>query len=155
MIESGEEQIMTEASARQPASRPAAPPATVGDVMQPALTSAEQDGHLAAAAYLMKHSGATALVVVDDESSRRPIGLITESDIVQAVADGKNVNEVRIRDVMSVRLTAIGATTSIRDAAGSMLGGGFRHLPIVDDTGLVGMVDISDVCRALLDLSVP
>jgi CBS domain-containing protein len=30
----------------------------------------------------------------------------------------------------------------------------FRHLPVVDDAGLIGMVDISDVCRALLDLSV-
>ena len=42
-------------------------PAVVSDVMRPALTSVEQDAHVAAAAYLMKHAGATALVVLDDE----------------------------------------------------------------------------------------
>jgi len=122
--------------------------------MRPAVTTAEQDGHLAGAAYLMRHARATALVVVEDQGSRQPVGLITEADIVRAVADGKDVNEVRIRDAMTVRLTAIDAQTSIRDAAESMMTGHFRHLPIVDDGGVVGIVDIRDVCRALLDLSV-
>ena len=90
-------------------------------------------------------------MVVDDEGSRRPIGVITEADIVHVVADGKDVNEVRIRDAMTLRPTAISATTSVRDAAESMINGHFRHLPVVDDAGLIGMVDIRDVCRALLD----
>jgi CBS domain-containing protein len=42
------------------------------------------------------------------------------------------------------------ASTSIRDAAKSMMHGRFRHLPVVDGAGLVGMVDIADVSRALL-----
>jgi CBS domain-containing protein len=126
---------------------------TVGDVMRPALTTAEEDAHLAAAAYLMKHGHSTALVVVDNAEAKRPIGLITEADIVQAVADGRNTGEVRIRDVMTSKITAIDASTGIRDAAESMLAGHFRHLPIVDDTGLIGIVDIRDVCQALLDLS--
>ncbi|MDT4907222.1 MAG: hypothetical protein QOI69_463 [Pseudonocardiales bacterium] len=36
-----------------------------------------------------------------------------------------------------------------------MASGHFRHLPIVDDAGLAGIVDISDVCRALLEPGVP
>jgi CBS domain-containing protein len=32
-----------------------------------------------------------------------------------------------------------------------MMNGHFRHLPVVGDAGLVGMVDITDVCRALLE----
>jgi CBS domain-containing protein len=121
--------------------------------MRPPLTTAEQDGHLAAAAYLMRHAGATALVVVDDEKHKRPIGVITEADIVGAVANGKDMNEVRIREAMTRRPTAIHATTRIRDAAESMMAGHFRHLPVVGEGGLIGMVDIRDVCRALLDLS--
>jgi CBS domain-containing protein len=39
------------------------------------------------------------------------------------------------------------ASTSIRDAAKSMMHGRFRHLPVVDGAGLVGMVDIADVSR--------
>jgi CBS domain-containing protein len=122
--------------------------------MQPAVTTAEQDGHLAAAAYLMRHAGATALVVLDTEDDKRPVGVITEADIVRAVADGKDMNDVRIRDAMTRDPTAISATTSVRDAAESMVAGHFRHLPVVEDGALIGMVDVKDVCRALLELSV-
>lgn len=142
---------MTEASAPEPSLPPPPAPATAGDVMRPALTTVEPNGHVAAAAYLMKHAGATALVVVDDEEAKRPTGLITETDIVQAVADGKDLNVIRIHDLMTTRPTVIKATTSIRDAARAMMTGHFRHLPVVDDDGLIGIVDIRDVCSALLD----
>jgi CBS domain-containing protein len=141
---------MTGASARQPSQPPAAA-RTAGDVMEPALSTVKPDDHLAAAAYLMKHGHATALVIVDDEESKRPLGLITEADIVRAVADGKDVNEVRIRDLMTTSPTVITASMSVRDAAESMLAGHFRHLPVVNEGGLIGIVDIRDVCRALLD----
>jgi CBS domain-containing protein len=141
------EQIMTEAAAQQPSQPPA--PATVADVMHPAVTTVEQGDHVAAAAYLMKHAGATALMVVDPQTSQ-PRGIITEADIARVVADGKNVNDVRVHDLMTEKPTVIQATTSIRSAARLMTKEHFRHLPVVDDGVLIGMVDISDVCAALL-----
>jgi CBS domain-containing protein len=142
---------MTGVSAGQPSSQPSHALATVADVMRPALTTVEADGHLAAAAYLMKHAGETALVVIDDAQAKRPIGLITDSDIAQAVADGKDVNEVRVRDLMTADPTVIVATTTIHEAADAMVTRHFRHLPVISDVGLIGIVDIGDVCRALLD----
>jgi ABC-type iron transport system FetAB ATPase subunit len=53
-----------------PAQHPAAPPATVADVMQPPVTAVEQNDHAAAAAYLMKRAGATALIVTKMPTSR-------------------------------------------------------------------------------------
>jgi CBS domain-containing protein len=141
------EQNMTEAAAPQPPERPA--PATVADVMHPPLTTVEQGDHVAAAAYLMKHAGATALMVVDPQTGQ-PNGIITEADIARVVADGKNVNDVRIHDLMTSSPTVIDAKTSIRKAARIMTDGHFRHLPVMDETGLIGMVDISEVCAALL-----
>lgn len=121
--------------------------------MRPALTTVERNDHLAAAAYLMKHSHATALVILDNEETKRPTGVITDADIVQAVADGRDMNEARIHDLMTTAPTVIRATTSIRDAARIMIDRRFRHLPVVgDDGGQIGMVDISDVCGALLYL---
>lgn len=79
----------------------------------------------------MKHSQATALVTVDDEEARRPTGVITDADIVQAVRDGKDMNEARIHDLMTTTPSVIKATTSIRDAARIMIDGRFRHLPVV------------------------
>jgi CBS domain-containing protein len=125
-------------------------PATAADVMRPPLTTVEQQGHVAAAAYLMKHAGATALMVLDAQTDQ-PIGIITEADIAHAVADGKDVNSARIYEQMTTRPIVIKTTTSVRDAAKVMTSGRFRHLPVVGDAGLVGIVDITDVCRALLE----
>jgi CBS domain-containing protein len=46
---------------------------------------------------------------------------------------------------------AIITTTSIRDAAKIMTTRHFRHLPVAGDAGLLGVVDIIDVCRALIN----
>jgi CBS domain-containing protein len=143
---------MTDGSAVQPAGQSPPAAATVADVMRPALTTAELDDHAAAAAYLMKHAGTTALMVMDPHTDQ-PIGIITEADIAHVVADGKDVNNVRLRDLMTRRPTVITAATSIREAATLMTRGRFRHLPVVGEDGLVGMVDISDICRALLEPS--
>jgi CBS domain-containing protein len=123
-------------------------PATVSHVMRSPLTTVEQRGHVAAAAYLMKHAGETALMVLDTQTDQ-PIGIITEADVAHAVADGKDMNRLRVYELMTIRPTVITRTTSVRDAANLMASGHFRHLPIVDDAGLAGIVDISDVCRAL------
>ena len=123
--------------------------ATAADIMRPPLTTVNQNDHVAAAAYLMKHAGTTALMVLDTHADQ-PAGIITEADIAHAVADGKDVNSTRIYELMTTRPTVITATTSVRDAAKVMTSGHFRHLPVVGDAGLVGIVDITDVCLALL-----
>ena len=135
------------------ARHPAPPPATVADVMQPPVTTVEQNDHVAAAAYLMKRANATALIVTQAQTGQ-PIGIITDADVSHAVADGKNPNDVRIYQLMTTNPTVVNTTTSIRDAAEVMTSRRFRHLPVVGDVGLVGIVDITDVCRVLLEADV-
>ena len=138
---------MAEAS-RPGSSRPPRP-ATVAEIMEPALTTAQPTDHIAAAAYLMKHAGTTALVVLD-AGTDQPIGILTDTDVAHVVADRKNVNDVRISDVMTPDPTVVGTATSLREAAELMTDGHFRHLPVVGDSGLAGIVDVSTICRALL-----
>jgi acetoin utilization protein AcuB len=66
-----------------------------------AAPTVEEDAHLAAAVYLMKHGGAPALVVLQDEDSTRQVGMITEAELAEAKADGMDVDEMRVRDVMT------------------------------------------------------
>ena len=141
---------MADASAQ----RSAPPLATVADIMRPPVTTVEQNDHVGAAAYLMRRADATALIVTQTQTGE-PIGIITEADISHLVADGKNPNDVRIYQLMTARPTVVNTTTSIRDAAEVMTSGRFRHLPVMGDAGLVGIVDITDVCRALLEADVP
>jgi CBS domain-containing protein len=133
--------------------QPAPPPpdlVTVADVMRPPLTTADTNDHVAAAAYLMKHARATALTVLDTQTGQ-PKGILTKADIAHAVADGKDLNDLRIRELMTTRPTVINPATSIRDAAQIMTRGHFRHLPVRGDSGLVGIIDIADIRRALID----
>jgi CBS domain-containing protein len=55
---------------------------------------------------------------------------------------------------MTAHPTVVKTTTSIRDAAKVMTSNRFRHLPVMGEAGLVGIVDITDVCRALLEADV-
>ena len=142
---------MAGAPAEQPTPRLPHAAATAADVMRPALTTVEANAHLAAAAYLMKHAGETALVVIDEEQAKRPVGLVTDADIARAVADCQDVNDVRIRDLMTTEPIIVAATASIQEVARSMVTRQLRHLPVVSDVGLVGIIDIGDVCRVLLD----
>src|SRR5690349_13435147 len=116
--------IMAEAS-RPSSSRPPRP-LTVAEIMEPALTTAQPSDHIAAAAYLMKHAGTTALVVLDAETDQ-PIGIVTDTDVAHVVADGKDVDDVRISDVMTPNPTVVGTGTSVREAAELLVAGHFRH----------------------------
>ena len=140
---------MTSTTAQSPSVPPSPVPATVADVMQRSMTTVDQFDHVAAAAYLMKHAATSALMVVDTRAGQT-VGIITERDVADAVADGKDVNEVRVHAAMTSRRAAIDPTTSVRDAAKIMTSGHFRHLPVVGPDGLLGVVDINDVCQALI-----
>jgi CBS domain-containing protein len=140
------QQVITAISAHKSPVHP--PPATVADVTRPPVTAIGQHDHVAAAAYLMKHAGTTALLVLDAQASE-PVGIITAADVARAIADGKDVNDAWVDAAMTTR-PAVTTTTSIRDAAKIMTTRHFRHLPVAGDTGLLAVVDIIDVCRALI-----
>ena len=97
----------------------------------------------------MKHAGMTALIVADAQTGQ-PTGIITETDVIHAIADGKDANDTWVDTVMTAR-PAITTTTSIGDAAKIMTARHLRHLPVNGDTGILGIVDITDVCQALID----
>ena len=127
------------------------PPAivTVAGILRPPLTTVGQHDHLAAATYLMKHAGTTALIVADAQTGQ-PAGIITETDIIHAIADGMDANDIWVGAVMTTR-PAVTTTTSIGDVAKVMTARHVRHLPVNGDTGILGIVDITDVCQALID----
>jgi len=120
---------------------------TVADVMRPAVTTVEPGAHLAGAAYLMKHSGDNALVVT---ANSRPVAMVTDTDISQAVADGRNPEEVRISDLPRREPIVVTPDTDVLTATRTMLLHRIHHLPVVDGDRLVGIVDMTDLCRPLV-----
>ena len=125
-------------------------PLVVGDVMHEALATVELHAHLAAAAYVIKEAGESALVITSDDEERRPLAILTDSDIVQAIADGNNPDETRISELVSRDPVFVTRTTKLREAAQLMMQRKIQHLPVVDDGTLVGLVNIADLCSGLL-----
>ena len=66
----------------------------------PAPRAVESNAHVAAAAYLMKRADVTALAVVDGREPEQAVGVITTADVARVIADGRNVNDVRIYQLM-------------------------------------------------------
>ena len=124
--------------------------ATVGGLMRSATTTVEPDSHVASAAYLMKRAHDSALVVTSDDG-RVPIAVITDADVSQAVADGRDLNDTRINQLHLGRPAVVHPGTSVAEAAERMLELALQHLPVMDDGRLVGLIDMAAVCRALLD----
>lgn len=125
---------------------------TIGNLMRKATTTVEPDSHIASAAWLMKRANDSALVVTGDDGGL-PIAVITDADVSQAVADGRDLNDTRINQLHLSRPAVVHPGTSVAEAAERMLELSLQHLPVVDDGHLVGLVDMSAVCRALLDQS--
>ncbi len=123
---------------------------TAGEMMRPPATTVEPQAHLAAAAYLMKRSGDSALVVTTADEERRPIAIITDTDISQAVADGRNLETTRISDLSTTQPLTVDRDASAEDAIRLMLANGIHHIPVVDGGRLIGIVDMAGVCRAVL-----
>ena len=81
--------------------------------MRPPLATVKQYDHVAAAAYLMKHTGMSALVVMNAQTGRQA-GIITVADIARAIAAGKDINDTRVYAVMTTRPTVIATTSAPR-----------------------------------------
>ena len=88
-----------------------------------------------------KHVGT---VVVKDWNS---LGILTEQDIVRkAVANGVNVNE-KVKDFMETKLITISPDMDIYDALIKMRDNNIRHLPVVENNEMVGLLTIKDILK--------
>jgi CBS domain-containing protein len=99
------------------------------------------------AARLMKTEDVGALPVVESDSSRKLVGIITDRDItIRAVADGRDIGSVTVNDVMSKGATTAKAGDNVDDVMKVMGREQVRRIPIVDDRDqLVGIVSQADV----------
>lgn len=91
-------------------------------------------------------------VLVYDEGALR--GILTERDVLRAVADGLD-DSTLVRDRMTPHPETLDADDSTEHAAVLMIHGGFRHLPVVEQGKVVGVLSIRDLMRVVLEDSVP
>jgi CBS domain-containing protein len=118
----------------------------IRDVLHAAVVSVDRSTNLREAARTMKREGVGALAVMETDEVQ---GIVTERDIVDALARGEDPDSTRIVDVESVGPRYLTMADSVSTAAAVMLAVGCRHLPVVDDGIAVGIVSIRDLVREL------
>jgi CBS domain-containing protein len=123
---------------------------TVGEIMTPDVLGLEPATSLVDAARRMHERRVGAVVVLDGQ---RLVGIVTERDVLRAVATGAIGGSVS--DAMTHGPDTIGPDESAGQAAALMIHGGFRHLPVVDGNDVVGMLSIRDLVRVSVDDEAP
>jgi len=119
---------------------------TVGDVMSQNLLTVGTATSLTDAAARMCDRDVGAILVLDGD---RLIGILTERDILRAVAQGKVADDVGAW--MTPHPETVEAEEPTRQAASIMIHSGFRHLPVLDGARPVGIVSIRDLMREVVD----
>jgi len=91
-----------------------------------------------------------ALVVSED--GERVDGIISERDIVHGLADhGSALLALNVAEAMTRRVTTCDPADSVADLMAEMTNRRIRHLPVVDQGRLVGIVSIGDLVKNRLD----
>ena len=114
----------------------------VRDVMTEAAVTDSATDTLRSAAERMWREQAGSLLVVDEG---RLAGIITERDLLRAVALGADLATATVDEAMTTEVFTAPPDMPLRDAAREMAARWIRHLPVVDGEQLLGMVSMRDV----------
>ena len=105
---------------------------------------------ISTAVNLLKLKGIGALVVTEDD--RKVAGILSERDIVRALVDhGEEIMQMHVSDLMTRAVKTCGPADEVNSCMGEMTRSRIRHLPVVDDQGLAGLISIGDVVKNRLD----
>jgi len=113
--------------------------------MKSAVLSVAPEDTIGEAAAKMTEADVGAVVVAD---YGRIIGILTERDIMRAVARRTHSSVTRVREWMTADPITVEPSEDAEQAARTMLEHGFRHLPVIADGRPVGIVSLRDFARA-------
>jgi CBS domain-containing protein len=119
----------------------------VRDVASSAVVAVGPAQSLREATQLMaKHRVGSAVV----QDAEQLIGILTERDVLNAVASGELPDEVTVQDIMTADVVTVGPDWDLVEAAGEMARRRIRHLVVYEGGQLLGVLSVRDVLPALL-----
>lgn len=105
---------------------------------------------VAEAAAILAEKG-IGTVVVSDDGGQTAAGILSERDIVRELAkSGGGCLEKAVSEYMTTNLVTCTSQTNVDDVLKHMTEGRFRHLPVVEDGKMIGLISIGDVVKAQL-----
>jgi len=124
---------------------------TVGDLLEKKrrkVFTIKRDDTVQDALEIMAREKVSSLPVVDDEGLL--IGIISERDYIRkAVPERKAPWEIYVRDLMTEKILSITKSDSLKECMKIMSSNRIRHLPVMEESKILGMMSITDVVSAL------
>ena len=116
--------------------------ATLADILKPDFITVAPEDTLGEVAEKMMKQNVGAVIVKD---FGRMIGILTERDMLRAMASRMHTSEARVRQWMTPDPITASTDMALDDAAKIMLDHGFRHLPVMDGDTVLGVVSLRRV----------
>src|SRR3990172_2697987 len=116
--------------------------ATLADVVRPNFITVAPEDTLGEVAEQMTKQNVGAVIVKDHG---RLIGILTERDMLRAMAARVHTSDARVRQWMTADPITASADMDLEKASRIMLDNGFRHLPVVDGSTVLGVVSLRRV----------
>ena len=112
------------------------------------IWSLKPDNRVIDSLFLMAEKNISCILIMNQEHLA---GIFSERDYARKVViKGKNSNETLLKEVMTDKLITISPKTGLDECMQLMTDHRFRHLPIVDNNKVVGLISIGDVVREML-----
>ena len=112
------------------------------------IWSLKPDNRVIDSLFLMAEKNVSCILIMNQEHLA---GIFSERDYARKVViKGKNSNETLLKEVMTDNLITISPKTGLDECMQLMTDHRIRHLPIVDNTKVVGLISIGDVVREML-----
>jgi len=119
---------------------------TVDTAMTPEVLTVGPGHTLRQIAQAMRSRKVGAAVVMDGDG--QGIGIITERDILDAVASGEDLDTETAHDHQTTDVVFATKAWTLTQAAEAMTRGGFRHLIVLDGNDIAGMLSVRDIVRS-------
>jgi CBS domain-containing protein len=121
-------------------------PGRLADIVKPTFIEVAPEDTLGEVAERMTARNVGAVVVKD---FGRLIGILTERDLLKAMAARVHTSEARVREWMTEDPVTVDAETELEEAERLMIVRGFRHLPVMTEGQVVGVVSLRRVVAAM------
>ncbi len=123
----------------------------ISAIMTTDLATVGPEYNVADVASVMDARGIGSVIVLEDD---RVLGILTERDILKVVGGGEDPKNVAAHEALTDDLITIRPDATVEEAAREMVNAKVRHLPVISDEGLIGMVSMRDLVRwSIQDMS--
>src|SRR5580704_7032321 len=120
---------------------------TIAEVMTTPPVTALASEPISSAAARMAAQRVGSVIVVDRDPGGRPTGILTERDLLRLAAAGADPTADKVGEWMTADPEVVAPGADIVDVLSRLRHSGYRHLPVVSDDELVGVVTMRDLMR--------